>query len=97
MLLGFPAAHVGANLGYELERSVRTDRVDLAQIGATGEPMQRGADVKAGLAIFGLTRTPHGRECGLGLRPLCGENRQQRFDLGVAFIHQLKCKSWNLF
>jgi hypothetical protein len=90
VLLGFPAAHIGADLGYELKRGVRTDGVDLAQVGTAGEPMQKSADLKAGLAVFGLAWAPRRGKCGLGLRLLFGQCRQQRFDGGIAFINLLE-------
>ena len=90
MLRGFPAAHIGADLGGELERGVRADRVDLAQVGTAGEPMQWSADVKAGLAVFGLAWAPRSGECGLGLRPLFGQCRQQGFDGAIAFFNLLE-------
>jgi len=90
VLLGFPAAHIGADLGYELKRGVRADRVDLAQVGTAGESMQWSADLKAGLAVFRLPRAPRSRERGLGLRLLFGECRQQGFDGGIAFLNLLE-------
>ncbi len=48
-----PAAHVGADLGHQLQSRVGADGIDLAQVGAAGESMQRGADVKARRVSFG--------------------------------------------
>src|SRR6202140_1169914 len=45
MVLGRPAAHVGADLGDELQRGLRPDGMDLAQVSAASEYMQRSAEV----------------------------------------------------
>jgi hypothetical protein len=39
VLCALPTAHVGPDLGDDLQRRLRTDAVDLAQVGAAGEPM----------------------------------------------------------
>ena len=39
MLGGAPAVHVSADLGDQLERGLRADGVNLAQVGAAGEPV----------------------------------------------------------
>ena len=51
MLFALPAAHVGPDLGDDLHRSLRTDAVDLAQVGAAGEPLQGAAEIELGLML----------------------------------------------
>ena len=84
MLLGGPAAHVGADLGDQLQRGLRPDGVDLAQVGAASERMQRGADVEGGRVLLGglggVARAARRRGAAVGRR--AGE---QRLDGGVAF------------
>jgi len=69
---------------------MRTDRVDLAEVGAAGEPMQRSADLKAGRMAVGLAGAARSGECRLRLRLLCGQCRQQAFDGAIAFIDLLE-------
>jgi len=90
VLGGWPAAHVGADFGDQLQRGLRADGVDLAQVGAAGEPMQRGADVETRLMAFGVIPAARGWQRGCGLRLFCGERVEQRFDGGVAFGDLLK-------
>ena len=84
MVLGRPAAHVGADLSNQLQRGLRPDGMDLAQISAASEHMQRGADVEGGRVLLGGLGAWRGQRGG-GWRLLGGERVEQRLDLGVAF------------
>ena len=67
MVLGRPAAHVGADLSDQLQRGLRPDGMDLAQISAASEQVQRGADVEGGrvlLSGLGAWRGQRGGGCG---------------------------------
>jgi hypothetical protein len=79
-----PAAHVGADLSDQLQRSLRPDGMDLAQISAASERMQRSADVEGGRVLLGGLGAWRRRRGG-GWRLLGGEQVEQRRDLGVAF------------
>jgi hypothetical protein len=46
VLFAFPAAHVGADFGNDLQRGMGSDAVDLAEVGAAGEPVEEAADIK---------------------------------------------------
>jgi hypothetical protein len=83
VLRGVPAAHIGADLGYQLERGRRTDGIDLAEVGAS-ESMQRGADVKAGLTVLKLSWAPRRRQCGWARRLRCGDGCERRCDGDIA-------------
>lgn len=61
MVLAWPAAHVGAGFGDDLQRSLRTDGIDLAQVGAASEPMQRAPDIECG-SMLGESRAPCSRQ-----------------------------------
>ena len=83
MVLGRPAAHVGADLSDQLQRGLRPDGMDLAQVSTASEHMQRSADVEGWRVLLGLGAW-HGQRGG-GWRLLGGEQVEQRLDLGVAF------------
>ena len=51
MFFGGPAAHVGPDLGNELQRGMRSDAVDLTEVGTSGQPMQWAADLELGLML----------------------------------------------
>ena len=51
MFFGGPAAHVGPDLGNKLQRGMRSDAVDLTEVGAPGQPMQWAADIEWGLML----------------------------------------------
>ena len=70
MFLGGPAAHVGADLGDQTQRVVRTDAIELRKVG-TGELKQRGPDLEA--RRIAVRRLPGTRRRGrTGGRALCG-------------------------
>ena len=46
MVLCGPPAHVGADLSDQLQRGLRPDGMDLAQVSTASEHMQRSADVE---------------------------------------------------
>src|SRR5215472_9377454 len=52
VFFGGPTAHVGPDLGNDLQRGMRSDAVDLAEVGAASESMERAADVE-GRCPFG--------------------------------------------
>src|SRR5260370_23729842 len=84
MVLGRPAVQVGADLSDELQRRLRPDGMDLAQVSAASEQMQRSADVEGGRVLLGGLGAWRGQRSG-GWRLLGGQRVEQRLDLGVAF------------
>ena len=48
---GGPTAHVGPDLCNQLQRGMRSDAVDLTEVGAAGQPMQWAADIELGLML----------------------------------------------
>jgi hypothetical protein len=44
-----------------LQGSLRTDGIDLAQVGAAGEPMQGAADIEVGLMFENLPTARRGQ------------------------------------
>jgi hypothetical protein len=54
-----PAAHVGPDLGHETERRVRSQTVDVTEIGPT-EAMKEGLEIEAGLVAPRLGRSSRG-------------------------------------
>ena len=84
MVLGRPAAYVGTDLSDELQSGVRPDGMDLAQVSAASEHMQRSADVAGGRVLLGGLGAWRGQRSG-GWRLLGGKPVEQRLDLGVAF------------
>ena len=87
---GWPAAHVGPDFSDQLQRGLRADGVNLAEVGTASEAMQRGADVEARLMAFGIVPAARGWQHGCGQRLCCGERVEQRFDGVVAFGDLLK-------
>ena len=83
-MLGMPAAHVGADLSDQLQRGLRPDGMDLAQVSAASEYMQRSAEVEGGRVLLGGLGAWRGQRSG-GWRLLGGKRVEQRLDLGVAF------------
>lgn len=83
MLFGRPTAHVRADFGDQLQRGLRADGINLTQVSAAGQPMQRSADVETRLVAFGVALTARRWQRGGGLRLLCGEGVEERFDGGV--------------
>ena len=83
MVLARPPAHVGADLSDQLQRGLRPDGMDLAQVGAASEHM-RSADVEGGRVLLGGLGAWRGQRGG-GWRLLGGEQVEQGLDLGVAF------------
>ena len=79
-----PAAHVGANLGYELQGGMRTDAVDLTQVGAAGQPMERGADVERRVVPFRLGGMARGWQLSGWRRLLGGKGVDQLLDSVIA-------------
>src|SRR5215469_15950402 len=61
MLFGWPAGHVGADLTDQVQRRLRAEGIDLAQVDATGEPMQGAADIELGL-MLGSPPAPRRRQ-----------------------------------
>ena len=90
MLGGGPAAHVGADLGDQLQRRVGAEGIELAQVGAAGESMQRGADVEARLVAFGRGGAPRRRQLAGGRRLPGGKGVEQRLDGSVALSDLLE-------
>ena len=84
MVLAGPPAHVGADLSDQLQRGLRPDGMDLTQISAASEHMQRIADVEGGRVLLGALGAWRGQRGG-GWRLLGGEQVEQGLDLGVAF------------
>ena len=60
MLRRGPPAHVGADLGHHFEGGVRRDAIDLRQVDAAGEMVERGPDVEGGVGGRGLRVTRGG-------------------------------------
>ena len=60
-----PAAHVGADLGDETQRTVRANGMELREIDAS-ELLEGAADVEAGFVAPGLRGRPRRRECACG-------------------------------
>ena len=60
-----PAAHVGADLGDETQRTVRANGMELREIDAS-ERLEGAADVEAGFVAPGLRGRPRRRECACG-------------------------------
>ena len=56
MLLGGPAAHVGANLGEQTQGAVGAEGVDLSEIDAR-ELVERSANIEARLRVCPITST----------------------------------------
>ena len=84
MVLGGPAAHVGADLSDQLQRGLRPDGMDLTQISAASEQVQRSADVEGGRVLLGALGAWRGQRGG-GWRLLGGERVERRLARGVAF------------
>ena len=59
-----PTAHVSADLGDQLQRGLRADGVDLAEVGAAGARVQRGMDIETGFVAFGVALAARGRQRG---------------------------------
>ena len=76
MFFAGPAAHVGADLGDDLQRRLWADGIDLAQVGAAGEPMQRAADIELRLTL-GSPRTARRRQWCRRWRLLVGQGGEQ--------------------
>ena len=87
MVLGGPAAHVGADLGNELERAIGREAIDLGQVRA-GQVVQDGPDVKVGFVAMpaGDARGWQGRG---RRRDRGGEGLKLGFDRRVAG-HELR-------
>ena len=69
---------------HKLQRGLRPDGMDLAQVSAASKHMQRSADVEGGRVLLGGLGAWRGQRGG-GWRLLGGEHIEQRLDLGVAF------------
>ena len=76
MLIAWPSAHVGSDLGDESEGGIRSDTVDLGQIDP-GETEERVPDFEAWLVVAELEFTARSRECTFGLALLSSEPLQQ--------------------
>ena len=63
MVLAWPAAQVGADLGDDLQCGLATDGIDLAQVGAAGEPLQWVADIELGLMLENPLTARRGQRC----------------------------------
>ena len=61
MFFSWPAGHVGAELADQMQRSLRTDGIDLTQVGTAGEPMQGAADIELGLMFANLPTARRGQ------------------------------------
>src|SRR6266404_3892794 len=81
MLDGRPLRHVIAALAYEAEHSVRTEAVDLREIG-TEHRVERGTHIESGLVP--RLRVPDRREGCSGRRTLLVERFQHGLDFAVA-------------
>ena len=78
VLLGGPAAHIGANLGEQPEGTVGADSVELREVDA-GEVVERGANVEPWLIVARLLPRPwRGQRAGGG-----GDLGGQRVDVGL--------------
>ena len=53
VLLGRPPAHIGADLGEQFQRGVGCDAVDLGEVDAAGQLIQRTPDLKPGFMVAG--------------------------------------------
>ena len=68
MFFGGPSAHVGADFGDQFEGGIRGNAVDLRQIHAAGNVMERGPDIETGFVVAGLsTGARTGERWGRGL------------------------------
>jgi hypothetical protein len=77
VLLGGPALHVSPDLSDQLERGVGRDAVELRQIDAARQVMQRGANLESGFVVAGLLG-----DTGIGQRRRRrGKGSDERLDL----------------
>src|SRR5229473_4041374 len=61
MLFSAPAAHVSADFGDQLQRTIGANAVELAEVGAAGNAMERRAQLHPRFVLLGLQR---GRAAG---------------------------------
>lgn len=54
MFFAWPSAHIRADFGDQFEGGIRGNAVDLRQIHAAGNVMERGPDIETGLIVAGL-------------------------------------------
>src|SRR5215469_17090350 len=89
MLFGWPAGHVGADFADQVLRGLRADGIDLAQISAAGEPMQRAADIEPGLMLGSPLATRFRQWCRRW-RLLDGQGSEQPLDFAIALCDLLE-------
>src|SRR5215472_12788934 len=87
-----PAVHVRANLGDQLQGGMRTNAVDLAQVGAAGKPVERGADVEGRFMPLRPKRTTRGGQLGARWRLLSSQRIDQLLDCAIALGDLLAVK-----
>src|SRR6266851_1197758 len=68
MLFGGPAAHVSADFGDQLQRTIGANAVELAEVCAAGNAMQRRAQPYPRFVFAGLAAGARRRKLGWGWR-----------------------------